>query len=645
MQHLKRIAALAAFGLFSLVASAGKTEDCYSLLQAQDYGRATQAGREAIRATPQSGDAHHCLGVSFMQAGDFDAALRNLQQAERLYTRKADLLAIYPLLGQVARNKGDLQQALNYHSRSLGLARELGKRLHEAAALNDVAVIFSRRGEQDKALDYYQQALRLQPEAERAATYNNIAVLHADKEDYKQAVEWFDKAIALSRRTGDYHGAARTMLNKGAVLTDQGAYEFAEKTLNEGLVAIRKVKDLFWEAVAQGYLGNLTKTREQYEPAKAAYLEALRLAKAAGATQMVEAMGRKLASLDKVRTAVSYAVIEIGSKGVKASVVTSSRDSKGRPNYEAGFRKSINTNIIQGVADTGEFTAEAIDETAKAVAELANAIRVASPNLGNHIIVVGSSALSGAMNRNELAEKVKEQTGFTPRFVTSAQEMTYALYGSINDTLAYKAALLDIGSGNGRLGYLISPRGDRPAGEAVIDLRAGSVSLAELANKARKPGEDYLPALNRVVDSDIAPKLTAELKQYPVIRRHKYFVLVGGAAWAMTTLLKPEDQDSYVTLSADDLRTYFDRLASNPDVLLNPDLNQIANTKVREKAAKQLEAVKKTFTVENLLAGARLLKAVAEANPFGKAEIVFARDGSWGYGVAEANALGQRASK
>lgn len=171
------------------------------------------------------------------------------------------------------------------------------------------------------------------------------------------------------------------------------------------------------------------------------------------------------------------------------------------------------------------------------------------------------------------------------------------------------------------------------------------MSLAELANKVRKPGEDYLPALERVVGQDIAPKVAAELKQYPVIRKHKYFLLVGGAAWAMSTMLHPEKQGAYVSLSASDLSLWYDRLAANPDAALNPDLAKIADDKLREKAQRQIDAVKKTFTVENLLAGARLLKRVAEADPFGSADLYFARDGSWGYGLAEAAAIYRRVSK
>lgn len=647
MKLLAKIAAFAAVGLVTLSAqAASKTDECFNYFKAQDYVRAVQAGREATRATPQQGDAHYCLGLSFKSLGDADNAMRSLQQAEKLFSKKSDLAAVYAQLGMVAGLKGDLQQALNYYSRQLGLQRETGNRSGESAALNNIASVFSDRGELDKALDYYQQSLNIEPvEANKATNYNNIGLLYANKGDYPHAIEYLDKAIALDRRNGNYHGAAIHILNKGYVQTLQGAYDVAEATLKEGLSAIRKVKDQYWESVAYGYLGDLARQRSQFDQARSHYQEGLRLARQAGATAQVERFGRSLAGLQKTATAVSFGVVEIGSKGVKAAVVTSSRDEKGRTQVETGFRKSINTNIIQGVAETGEFAPAAIEETAQAVSELVTAIKANSPNLGDNISIAGSSAMAGAINRSDLAARVQALTGIQPRFINSAEELSYAIYGSIRDDLAHKTALLDIGSGNGRLGYLISPRGDRPAGQAVIDLRAGSVTLAELANKGRNPGEDYLTALNRVVEKEIAPRVGNDLKQYPVIRKHRYFLLVGGAAWAMTTMLHPEEQGTYVRLSSQDMKDYFQRLASNPDAVLNPDLGKIADPRIREKAAKQVETVKKVFNLENLLAGASLLKLVAENDPFGNAEIYFAREGNWAYGLAEAQAMSKTAAK
>lgn len=647
MKMINRIAGFMVASLLAITAyAATPLEQCFSYNKAQDYLRAVQAGREAVRSAPQSGDTYWCLGKAYDNLGDLDLALKNFQQAERLYRRKDDLASVYSNLGHIAKHKGDLQQALNYYSRALGLDRELGNRSGESAALSNIAGIFHSRGDLDKALDYFQQSLNIEPaEASKGAKYNNIALVYSDREEYLKAVEYLDKAIAIHRRYGNYHGAARTILNKGSVQIDARKLDDAEASLNEGLAAIRKVGDQHWEAVAFGYLGQLAEARGQLDLARNKYQEALQLARAAGATNDAESYARKIARLKKDATTVSYGVVEIGSKGVKAAVVTSFIDDKGRSRYETGFKKSINTDVLQGVTETGEFTAEAVETTAKAASDLIGEIRANAKNVGDNIFIAGSSALSSAMNRGELGRKVQALTGTNPMFINSAQELVFAMVGSIPEDVLYKTALLDIGSGNGRIGYLISPRGERKSGQAVIDLRAGSVSLTELVNKSRAPGESYIAALNRVVEKDIAPRFVSDIKQYPVLSKHHYLMVVGGAAWAMATLMHPEDQGAYVPLTLQDFRDYAERLANNPDEILNPDLSRVTDTKVRETAAKQVAAVKKTFSVENLQSGARTLKLVADTVPLGKAEVYFNRDGNWAYGMAAGIMASRRTGK
>ena len=647
MKLWRRTLAGVSMALISLVAQAAtKTEDCFNLLKAQDYVRAVQVARQALRAQGTNGETYYCMGAGQRNQGELDNALKSFQQAESHFTSKGDLWAAYNQLGLVSYQKGDLQQALNYHSRELGLARELGQKSAEATALNNIATVFDARGDQDKALDYLQQAARLEPdEARRGTVYANIALNYSARENNAKAIEYLDMAIGIARRSGNAHDAGMHQLNKGWVLINKGDLDAAEVSLQDGLTAVRKLKDQYWEAIGMRYLGNLEAARQHTDQAMTNYRRGFGLAQAAGATSEAELVATLMARLQKSTTAASYGVIEIGSKGVKGAVVTSSRDLQGRARYETSFRKSINANVIQGVVDQGEFAPEAIDATAKAVKELLAGMKDESPNLGNKITIAGSSAMAAALNRGDLAARIEADTGITPIFINSAQEMAYALRGSVDDKVAHKSALLDIGSGNGRIGYLISARGERPEGQAVIDLRAGSVTLTEMANKARAPGEDYLTALNRVVGNDLQPKLANDLKQYPVLRRHQYFIVVGGAAWAMSTLMHPDNQDAYVPLSRQDFGDYFARLSANTDAALNPSLEGIADAKVKEKAAKQIASVKGVFTPENLLAGARILKMIGELDPFGQADVYFARDGNWAYGLAEAQALSKTVGK
>lgn len=634
--------------VFAATATGGESlsQQCWNFEKAQDYPRAVKAGRDAIKKNASDANALMCLGRAHKSMGDLDTALKYFLQAERLLSAKNDLSIVYSSLGAIYEDKGDLQQALNYYSRGLALARDVANKAMESAHLSNVAGIFRSRGENDKALDYYDQALSMKGVDDNKSTvFNNIAVLYDDLEQFDKALEYIDKAIAESRRFGDYHSASLSLLNKGALLTRINRFEDAAIALDEGIKGVRKVGDKNWESIGLGYLADLARAQDDVDKAKLLYRDALKLAQVAGNTDNVERYTRRLAALQREASTVDYGVLEIGSKGVKAAVVSSYIDGSGRLIYQTAFKKSLNTDVIKGVAETGEFTPEAMESTANAAVDLLALIRESAPKLGDNIVIAGSSALSGALNREDLGSLIQEKTGIKPIFINSAQELVFAMIGSLPEDYLYKSALLDIGSGNARIGYLVSPRGTRKRGQVAINIRAGSVSLADLANKSRATDENYLSALERVVKSEVAPRFAADIKQYPVLAKHKHLVVVGGAAWAMASLLYPEQQGSYVRLNFEDFNSYYERLVSKPNDLLNPDLSHIADAKVRDLASKQIESVKKTFTLENLQAGARLLKMVADQAPLAHANIFFARDGNWAYGMATGIMASERMSK
>jgi hypothetical protein len=146
-----------------------------------------------------------------------------------------------------------------------------------------------------------------------------------------------------------------------------------------------------------------------------------------------------------------------------------------------------------------------------------------------------------------------------------------------------------------------------------------------------------------VVEAEVGQRYADQIKGYPAIARKRHLVLVGGAAWAMTTLTKPEDQSAYVKLNMADIRDFYARLVADPAKFMNPDLSQIADPKAREAAAKSVADVNKVFTPDNLVAAARLLKMVADYTPVGGTQQVwFAREGSWAYGLATLSAAAKK---
>jgi len=218
-----------------------EVDACSNFYDARDYKRAIEAGKRAVQKYPNNPDAHFCLGISYIAIGELKLALEHMKRAESLTSNKERLMYIYGWIGLIYHGMGNLDDALLYHSRSLSLARDLGDRRMQAANLNNIAGIYEKKGELDKALDYYEESLRLQTdEKEKAPTYNNMALIYSQKGNYQKAVEYFKKAIEIGERYGDYHGVSKRKLNLGETYREMKDYEKAEKYLLEGLEGVKK---------------------------------------------------------------------------------------------------------------------------------------------------------------------------------------------------------------------------------------------------------------------------------------------------------------------------------------------------------------------------------------------------------------------
>jgi tetratricopeptide (TPR) repeat protein/rRNA processing protein Gar1 len=599
-----------------------EVDACLNFYDAGDYKRAIEAGKVAVKKYPNNSLSHYCLGISYIAIGEFKLALEHMKRAESLTSNKKDLMYIYSWIGSIYQKMGNLDDALLYYSRSLSLARDLGSRSGQATLLNNIAGIYKDKGELGKALDYYEESLRLKTdEKEKAIIYNNIALIYVDKGNYQKAVEYFKKAIEIGERYGDYHGVSIGKLNLGDTYRRMKDYEKAEKYLLEGLEGVKKVGDKYSEAAGYYYLGSLYKDKGDKKTAKDYLTSAYNLLKSIGAEGYAEGVLSDLQELEKPRVAI-YGGVEVGSKGVKAQAYRIGFKGDEFYDLQEVFRESINTTIIAGVKETGAFSKDGIEETAQAVKTLIEKLKEKGVP-GNNIFVVTSSAISSVKNRDELAKRVEELTGYKLEFLTVKDEVLYGIAGAVPPKYFYNSIFVDVGSGNTKIGYLEKVGGS--INVRSFELPYGTVSLTERASK----GKDFRKELAGVLSKEVEPILKREAQKNPAYLNRKNVFLVGGIVWAMSTLQKPEQvEEAYVRLSASDIKNFMQVIRQNPERVLNPDLSKL-KPEVRDKAKKQIEKVKDVFSVDNLYAGSMLLESISRTFNFEKRNLLFPRYGNW----------------
>jgi tetratricopeptide (TPR) repeat protein len=107
------------------------------------------------------------LGYAYYLIGNHQRALENYHAILKLTPRvkekeaSSGVFAALGNIGVIYSVKGDLDNALKYHQDSLKIAQEIGYRLGEANALGKIGIIYLAKRDSDSARRYLESALRI----------------------------------------------------------------------------------------------------------------------------------------------------------------------------------------------------------------------------------------------------------------------------------------------------------------------------------------------------------------------------------------------------------------------------------------------------------------------------------------------------
>ena len=110
------------------------------------------------------------------------------------------------------------------------------------AVLGNLGTAYSNLGEPRKAIEYYEQALKISREiGDRRGEGNhlgNLGLAYSDLGEPRKAIEYYEQALKISRETGDRRGEGNHLGNLGLAYSDLGeprkAIEFLKQSLSIG---------------------------------------------------------------------------------------------------------------------------------------------------------------------------------------------------------------------------------------------------------------------------------------------------------------------------------------------------------------------------------------------------------------------------
>ena len=229
---------------------------CFAYRNGQDYPNAIRSGKAAIKSSPKSWDSHMCLGSAYYLSGEITSALKELKIAESLATDKGQLAATASYLSSVYDKTGDKEESLKECNRELSLRREIGEPNEIATALNNAGAKYGDSDQPDKAIEYYKEAIKIQPdELKTARMYLNIASALSKQKKYDEADLYLTKAMVISEKAGNSREQAACITSLGYLQYLKKDYKKAESTYIESLKRIRALGDASSEAEILQNLG------------------------------------------------------------------------------------------------------------------------------------------------------------------------------------------------------------------------------------------------------------------------------------------------------------------------------------------------------------------------------------------------------
>ncbi len=182
---------------------------------------------------------------------------------------------------------GENQKALDYFNQALPLRRAAGDRVGEGKTLGNVGSVYRTLGENQKALDYYNQALPLWRAAGdrggEGQTLNNIGWIYESLGANQKALDYFNQALVLLRALGERTGESATLNGIGMLYLSLGANQKALDYFNQALAALaRSWRPRRGRRDAQQYWLRLRVAGRTNQKALDYYNQALPLRRAAG---------------------------------------------------------------------------------------------------------------------------------------------------------------------------------------------------------------------------------------------------------------------------------------------------------------------------------------------------------------------------
>ncbi len=307
-----------------------------------------------------------------------------------------------------------------------------------------------------------------------------------------------------------------------------------------------------------------------------------------------------------------YTGIEVGSKGVKISILEIGKNAKSSGAFNILKDSSVNTDFIS-------FTPETFTNTLNG---LVGFYQTANRDLkvpSRRIFTVVSSGVKMQADKNNQAKFIYDlidsfrlridEPDRKVHIVDVAEEGRLSHLGIVPDPRRDTTFLIDIGSGNAKGGFF--PYGNTKDFR-LFQLNWGTKSTANEAEKrsaSDKSLANFQKQLSRVLLSLESSELVYAINASGAYPMSDNIAVSGGIAWAVATVLRPDlYEQTVVPVTYKDLEQFFEKISNNWGAF-TPNLltRDIPESEQKESIINEIKRAQQVFDQRSFIAGTGLL--------------------------------------
>jgi serine/threonine protein kinase len=317
-----------------------------------------------------------------------------------------------------------------------------------------------------------------------------------------------------------------------------------------------------------------------------------------------------------------YGVIEVGSKGIKAQAI----HELDVVNKE-GFKYKARDEAIP-TQDTTPSDPAAQAATVQGVSVTMKDLQERFKIPCEQIVIYGSSGLAEkAKHKDALTKAIEAATGRPMKFISVEDEAKFVFDGVVPEYRRQQVITVDIGSGNTKGAFLNGKE------YQTYGISVGTADFSKKVDEKRLD-KSFTAEAERLKKELVTPQIRQTARLTPAFANTSRIYLAGGIAWALATLTHPCDQDqtidtkeervaSFTRLRAEDINTFYINATRDRKTLFQPNLSA-CKPEQRKRAEKDIAKIqKKTFSGNDLIAGAEILRALSEELKFAEKDSIF----------------------